>query len=78
MSAGRKRGRHQRSDNNLAADFIESALDQRRARCRWGALRTGWACSCLHPLEPHYHKAMVYAIAPMWLVRRCAGRKVES
>ena len=57
-------------DNNLAGYFIESVLDQRRARSRWGAIRSGWACSCLHPLEPHYHKAIVYALVPMFLIRQ--------
>jgi glycosyltransferase involved in cell wall biosynthesis len=57
-------------DNNLAAQFIESVLDQRRAGRRLGAIGTGVACSRLHPMSPHYHKALVYATAPMWVVKR--------
>jgi hypothetical protein len=57
-------------DNNLAAQFIESVLDQRRAGRRLGAIGTGLACSRLHPLTPHYQKALVYAAAPMWVVKR--------
>jgi hypothetical protein len=66
--AVRRRGKHQRADNNLAADFIESVLDQRRAGMRGQAIATGCTCSCLHPLEMHYHKALVYAFAPMSIV----------
>ncbi len=50
-------------DNNLAADFIKSVFDQCRAGRRWGAVRTGWDCVRLHPLDPHYYKALVYALA---------------
>lgn len=57
-------------DNNLAAQFIESTLDHRRAGRRWEAIRTGLACSRLHPLSLHYQKAFVYAASPMWLVKR--------
>jgi glycosyltransferase involved in cell wall biosynthesis len=57
-------------DNNLAAQFIESVLDQRRVGRRLRAIGTGVACSRLHPLTPHYHKALVYATAPMWVVKR--------
>jgi hypothetical protein len=61
---------HRRSDNNLAADFMESVLDQRRAGRRLAAVRTGLQCARLHPLDPHYHKALVYSIAPQRVLRR--------
>lgn len=57
-------------DNNLAAHFIESVLDLRRVGRRRDALRTGLACSRLHPLSPHYQKALVYSVAPRWLLGR--------
>jgi len=57
-------------DNNLAAQFIQSTLDQRRAKHRLAAVRTGLQCACLHPLNVHYHKALIYALSPWWLIRR--------
>jgi glycosyltransferase involved in cell wall biosynthesis len=50
-------------DNNLAAHFVHSVIDQCRAGRRWGAFQTGWDCVRLHPLDPHYYKALVYALA---------------
>jgi glycosyltransferase involved in cell wall biosynthesis len=50
-------------DNNLAAHFMQSVRDQYQADHRWGAVRTGWDCARLHPLDPHYYKALVYALA---------------
>ncbi len=49
-------------DNNIAAHFISSVLDQRQVRRRLAALRTGWDCVCLHPMDSHYYKALVYAL----------------
>jgi glycosyltransferase involved in cell wall biosynthesis len=49
-------------DNNIAAHFMTSVLDLRRANRRLAALRTGWQCACLHPADPHYCKALVYAL----------------
>ena len=57
-------------DNYLAAHFIDSSIDLRRAGKRWLAIRTGLECSRLHPLDLDYHKSLVYALAPMWLVRK--------
>ncbi len=57
-------------DNNLAAHFMESALDLRR-QGRWlDAIRAGFACAGLQPLDPHYHKAWVFALSPEPLLRR--------
>jgi glycosyltransferase involved in cell wall biosynthesis len=66
--------RHQRTprrvtDNNLAAAFIESVLDQRMIGRRLSAMRTGLQCCALSPLDPHYHKAFVYSVSPSWLAR---------
>jgi glycosyltransferase involved in cell wall biosynthesis len=51
-------------DNNLAAHFMTSVLDQRAVGDRSGALRTAWECARLHPFDSHYYKAMVFAVAP--------------
>jgi len=60
---------HRDDDNNLAAQFIESVLDQRDAGRRMAAVMTGLQCSRLHSTDPHYYKALAYALMP----RRVAG-----
>lgn len=60
---GIRRSRNSVLDNNIAAYFIASVLDQRRANRRLAAVRTGLACARLHPWDPHYYKALVYALA---------------
>jgi glycosyltransferase involved in cell wall biosynthesis len=57
-------GRNAERDNNLVAHFIESALDLRDAGRPVGAVATAVECALLHPLDPHYHKAWVLAVAP--------------
>ncbi len=57
-------------DNNIASYFIESAIDQRAAGHLGGAITTGLRCARMHPLDPHYWKALVCAIAPRGLLRR--------
>ncbi|WP_213287226.1 glycosyltransferase family A protein [Bradyrhizobium sp. sGM-13] len=57
-------------DNNIAAHFIRSVLDWRRSNRRLSALRTGWQCACLHPADPYYYKALVYALISPSIVRR--------
>ena len=57
-------------DNNLAAHFMESALDLRRSGRAAEALRTGLACARLHPFDPHYHKALLYSLLPLALVAK--------
>jgi hypothetical protein len=59
-----KRSKNSLMDNNLAAHFMTSVLDQRAVGHRWRALKTAWECSRLHPFDSHYYKAMVYAAAP--------------
>lgn len=59
---GYRRSRNSLLDNNIAAHFIRSVLDWRRSNRRLSALRTGWQCACLHPADPHYYKALVYAL----------------
>ena len=62
------RSRHAQRDNNLPAHFMESVLDLRRSGHRGEAIRSGLACASLHPLDPHYHKALAYALAPKPLI----------
>jgi glycosyltransferase involved in cell wall biosynthesis len=57
-------------DNNVAAHFIRSVLDWRRSNRRLSALRTGLQCACLHPADPYYYKALVYALISPSIVRR--------
>ncbi|MFH0295870.1 glycosyltransferase family A protein [Bradyrhizobium sp. 31Argb] len=57
-------------DNNIAAHFMRSVLDFRRSNRRLSALRTGWQCACLHPADPHYYKALVYALISPTVARR--------
>lgn len=62
--AGAKASSNDLKENYLASHFIGSVLDLRRARRRLEALKTGLFCSRLHPLDPVYHKALVYAVVP--------------
>lgn len=62
--AGDKVSSNDLKENYIASHFISSVLDLRRARLRLEALKTGLYCSRLHPLDPVYHKALVYAVAP--------------
>lgn len=62
------------ADNNLAAHFIQSVLDQRDAGYPLRGLTTGLRCSCLNPMVPHYHKALAYALVPQWVIRRIRRR----
>jgi len=64
----RHRSQNSILDNNIAAHFMQSVLDQRRARRRLAALRTAWECFRLHPFDPHYYKALVYALASPGIV----------
>jgi len=59
-----QRSKNSVADNNLAAHFIRSVLSQRAAGAYWNALRTGWQCLRLHPFDPHYYKAIIYALIP--------------
>jgi glycosyltransferase involved in cell wall biosynthesis len=66
---GNRRSRNSVLDNNIAAHFIKSVLDQRQAKDYLAALGTGWACVRLHPTDPHYYKALVYALVSPSAVR---------
>jgi len=56
-------------DNNLAAQFIESVIDQKRESHFIYAVRTGLQCASLNPLVLHYQKALIYSVLPM----KCIG-----
>lgn len=56
------------ADNNLAAHFMESVLDQRKMGNYWKAFKTALECARLHPLDLHYYKALVYAVVPQSVV----------
>jgi glycosyltransferase involved in cell wall biosynthesis len=58
--------RNRDRDNNIAAHFMESVLDLRARGRQSEAIRTAIACSRLHPLDPHYQKALVYSVVPRW------------
>jgi hypothetical protein len=55
-------------DNDIASVFVVSVLSQRQTNRRWGAVETGLQCARLHPFDPYYYKALVYALAPARLL----------
>jgi glycosyltransferase involved in cell wall biosynthesis len=68
------RDRKQRSsnsliDNDIASVFVVSVLSQRQTNRRRGAVKTGLQCARLHPFDPYYYKALVYALVPARLLR---------
>ena len=68
-------------DNDIAGVFVVSVLSQRKTRNRWGAVRTGLQCARLHPFDPYYYKALVYAVIPtrvLRFIRRARSDKVRS
>jgi hypothetical protein len=67
---GGHKSRNSQLDNNIAAHFMRSVLDLRRSNRRLSALRTGWQCACLHPADPHYYKALAYALIPARVTSR--------
>jgi glycosyltransferase involved in cell wall biosynthesis len=56
-------------DNDIASVFVVSVLSQRQTNGRWGAVKTGLECARLHPFDPYYYKALVYALVPARLLR---------
>lgn len=66
--ANESRSDNSRSDNNIAAHFMNSVVDQRQANNRLAALKTGLNCARLHPFDFHYYKALVYALVPLGLL----------
>ncbi len=60
--SGARRSKRSFQDNNIAAHFIKSVQDQRQARCRLGAWKTGIECARLQPFDLHYYKALIYAL----------------
>ena len=66
-------------DNDIASVFVVSVLSQRQTNRRWGAVKTAVQCARLHPFDPYYYKALVYALVPGRLLRfiRSAKRPKE-
>ena len=56
-------------DNDIASVFVASVLSQRQTPRWWRAVRTGLQCARLHPFDPYYYKALVYAVVPTMLLR---------
>jgi glycosyltransferase involved in cell wall biosynthesis len=69
---------HREDDNNLAAQFIESVLDQCDAGQRMSAVLTGLQCSRLHSMDFHYYKALAYALMPRRVASWVRQRKVSN
>jgi glycosyltransferase involved in cell wall biosynthesis len=69
------RERNRDRDNFIASDFIESALDQRRAGDLSGALKTGLRCVMFQPLDLYYYKPLVYGLLPSTFLRPLRGLK---
>jgi glycosyltransferase involved in cell wall biosynthesis len=67
--------RNQELDNNLVAHFMESALDLRSDGRPWAAVQTGLESVRLHPIDPAYYKAALYAIAPRWAIHAWRRRR---
>ena len=62
-------------DNNIAAHFMDSVIDQRREGYFISAIYTGLQCASLHPLVLHYQKALIYSILPMKCIGWIRSRK---
>jgi glycosyltransferase involved in cell wall biosynthesis len=77
---GKHRSHNSFLDNDIASVFVMSVVSQRQATRRWGAVKTGLHCARLHPLDPYYYKALVYAVVPARLLRfmRSATRRLKK
>lgn len=72
------RSRNSLMDNDTASVFVVSVLSQRQTASRWGAVKTGLQCARLHPFDPYYYKALVYAVVPAGLLRFIRSVRSES
>jgi hypothetical protein len=70
----RRTWRNRDYDNNLAAHFMDSVVCLRQRGRRLQALQTALRCSRIHPLDPHYHKAVLLAILPLRWVSKLRRR----
>jgi hypothetical protein len=48
---------------------MTSVCDLRNAGRHTEALSTGLFCSRMHPADPHYHKALAYALMPKTIMQ---------
>jgi glycosyltransferase involved in cell wall biosynthesis len=72
---GKYRSHNSFIDNGIASVFVVSVLSQRQTNRRWGSVKTGLQCARLHPFDPCYYKALVYALAPAGLLRSIRSAK---
>lgn len=70
QSARRMRRTRDGEKYGLAAHFIESAVDLRRAGQKADAFRTAWQAICLDPRSFDYYKPMLYSIIPPRVLNR--------
>ena len=68
--SGEGEGRHSDQEHGVVTHFMESVLSLRRAGSPRRALAAAWQCLALHPADTHYYKPLIYALVPMWLIRR--------
>jgi hypothetical protein len=71
---GPNRSQNSVLDNNIAAHFMKSVIDQCRTGNRLAALMTALECARLHPVDPHYYKALVYGLTPVSIVESLRRR----
>lgn len=77
VRSGSKPSSNITADNNLAAHFMDSVCDLRRSGRRSEAISNALICSRLHLLDLHYHKALIYALAPRWMLRRLRSNQTS-
>jgi len=65
VAIGKRRLSNRDRDNNLAAHYMESVVDLRAAGFYFRAVWTGIECAMLHPADPHYYKALAFAVVPV-------------
>lgn len=76
--SGEREGRHADQEHGVVTHFMESVLSLRRAGSLRRALTAAWQCLALHPADAHYYKPLIYALAPMGLIRRYRDSKFRD
>lgn len=67
--------RNKDKDNDLVGHFMMSLVGLRHRHRRLDAVRTALTCLRLHPLDPYYYKPLLYAFAPLSLIKFYRSRK---
>jgi glycosyltransferase involved in cell wall biosynthesis len=65
------------SRNEIAAHFVKSVLDERRAGNLLAAFKTGLQCTRLQPLNPYFYKPLFYVLMPEKLINVLKGLIVK-